>query len=58
MGKRCKDVFRVNFDRYMKLEFHGSKLTGDGGLLIYRELDGTLGLTEIVKSNTPLTGLV
>ena len=41
---------RVGFDRRVRLGFHGSKISSDGGLLLFRELDEVLGLHDIAGS--------
>jgi hypothetical protein len=40
------ESLKVGFNGSVKLEFHGSKVTSDAGLLVYRDLNEALGLFD------------
>ena len=50
MGAGSRGDFRLDFDRSVRLEFRGSQLSSDGGLLLMRELDEALGLSDLAVS--------
>jgi len=51
MGEARKEAFRVDFDKRLRLEFHGAKVSTDAGLFPYRELDDAAQLTESGAAN-------
>jgi hypothetical protein len=47
-GEGQSEDGRLDFDRRIRVEFHGSKISSDGGLLLFRQLDDVLGLHDLM----------
>src|SRR5712691_10839983 len=48
VGETQNRPFQLSFNSSLKVDFQGSGVTSDGGLVLVRELDERLGLSELV----------
>ena len=48
MGETQDRPFQLSFNSSLKVDFQGSRVTSDGGLVLVRELDERLGLSELM----------
>ena len=51
MGERQNQPFQLSFNPSLKVDFRGSRVTSDSGLLLVRELDERLGLSALIAEN-------
>ena len=51
MGETQQRPFQLSFNSSLRVDFQGARVTSDGGLLVVRELDERLRLSELVDQH-------
>ncbi len=51
MGEKQTKPFQFGFNGFLKVGFQGSRVTSDGGLILVRELDEHLGLSQLIAQH-------
>jgi hypothetical protein len=51
VGEKQDQPFQLSFNASLKLDFQGSQVTSDGGLILVRELDERLGFSELIEQH-------
>ena len=52
MGETENHPFQLSFNSSLRVDFQGSRVTSDGGLILVRELDERLGFSEAHRTGT------
>jgi len=52
VGESPKQPFQLSFNASLKIDFQGSRVTSDGGLILVRELDERLGFGELIQQHS------
>src|SRR5271168_2041722 len=50
-GETQNRPFQLSFNSSLKVDFQGSRVTSDGGLVLVRELDERLGFGELIAQH-------
>jgi hypothetical protein len=51
MGEIQNGPFQLSFNTSLKVDFQGSRVTSDGGLIVVRELDERLGFGDLIAQH-------
>jgi hypothetical protein len=51
MGERQNGPFQLSFNASLKVDFQGSRVTSDGGLILVSELDERLGFGDLIAQH-------
>src|SRR5260370_1713412 len=51
MGAKQNQPFQLSFHATLKVDFQGSRVTSDGGLILVRELDERLGFGDLITQH-------
>jgi hypothetical protein len=51
VGEKQNQPFQLSFNASLKVDFQGSRVTSDGGLILVRELDERLGFGELIEQH-------
>jgi len=49
VGESQNQPFQLSFNASLRVDFQGSRVTSDGGLILIRELDERLGFSELIE---------
>jgi hypothetical protein len=51
VGEKQNRSFQFCFNGFLKVDFQGSRVTSDGGLILIRELDEHLGMNQLIEQH-------
>jgi len=51
MGEQQNQPFQLSFNASLRIDFQGSRVTSDGGLILVRELDERLAFGELIEQH-------